>query len=208
MLIRKAKKKTTTPKTHHPMNNTKNNARQRLATIKEALTTRYYPYSFVLITLLYFGINAWANQLYISLPALVHFSLSISIPFALFTFLNAVLVGLVANLLHLRYANLKRISKAGAVGGAGAAAGLIAGACPGCFVGVFPALAGLFGSSLSLLDLPFNGIEILAASAALLAIAIYYLTNPIACAPMPSKKNKQEQTRQKQTRRKGGKRED
>lgn len=58
---------------------------------------------------------------------------------------------------------------------------LLGGACPGCFVGLFPAFVGLFGSTLTLNDLPFGGLEIQIVSGAVLIISLSYLTRETVC---------------------------
>ena len=60
-------------------------------------------------------------------------------------------------------------------------AGVLGGACPGCFVGLFPAVLGLFGVTASLSVLPFYGLEIQAASIVLLIVAIFFLTKETVC---------------------------
>lgn len=152
-----------------------------LSTIKHVLTKKFYPLSFILFSLAYLAINVIANKLYISIQTLYYYAWYISIPFTVLTLLNALLVGLTLNLLIHKYRVLRRISKASALSGVGAAGGLLVGACPGCIVGVFPAVLGLFGSNMALIDLPLYGIEILFVSAVLLIWGSYLLTRPDSC---------------------------
>lgn len=58
---------------------------------------------------------------------------------------------------------------------------LVGGACPGCFVGLFPALVGIFGSTLTLASLPLYGLEIQIASGVILIISLRYLTRNTVC---------------------------
>jgi len=58
---------------------------------------------------------------------------------------------------------------------------LLGGACPGCFVGLFPAFMGIFGSTLQLRDLPFAGLEIQVVSGIILIISLGYLTRKTVC---------------------------
>ena len=60
-------------------------------------------------------------------------------------------------------------------------AGLIGGACPGCFAGIFPAILGLFGSTGTLGILPFNGLEIQAVTILIIIFSVYMLTKPMTC---------------------------
>jgi hypothetical protein len=58
---------------------------------------------------------------------------------------------------------------------------LLGGACPHCFVGLFPAIIGLFGSTMTLANLPLQGFEIQIISSIILIISIYYLQKPTTC---------------------------
>ena len=69
----------------------------------------------------------------------------------------------------------------GSIGFLGVTGGILGGACPGCFVGLFPAFLGLFGMTATLSILPFNGLEIQVASTALLLFSSYFLTKPLTC---------------------------
>ena len=57
------------------------------------------------------------------------------------------------------------------------------GACSACFVGLFPAVLGLFGVTASLTDLPFKGVELQIGSIILLGISIVLLSKPSVCNP-------------------------
>ena len=59
--------------------------------------------------------------------------------------------------------------------------GILGGACPSCFVGLFPAVIGLFGISASLSSLPLFGIEIQVVSAILLLLSLFFLTGNNVC---------------------------
>lgn len=59
--------------------------------------------------------------------------------------------------------------------------GVLGGACPGCFVGLFPAVLGLFGVTATLSILPLYGLEIQAASVGLLVFAVILLTRDTVC---------------------------
>jgi len=60
--------------------------------------------------------------------------------------------------------------------------GVLGGACPGCIVGLFPAVLGIFGGAAAGLDiLPFNGLELQVGSAALLIMSVWFLSKPAVC---------------------------
>ncbi len=75
----------------------------------------------------------------------------------------------------------RNVSTAGGVAAAGIFTGILGGACPGCFVGLFPAVIGLFGVSASLGVLPLYGLELQIVSALFLAGAIALLTRDATC---------------------------
>lgn len=161
----------------------KKSRKQRL---RNAFKGRYL-FLFVLIFFLYIGLNVYLNELYVSLDIWSSYNMLFLIPFALFNFLIVpFLIALTVNLSVLRFKeagtgfDFKDSSKA-SVGGIGALSGLVAGACPGCFVGLFPAFAGFFGINAGLSSLPFLGLELQALSALLLLTAAFLLTKDITC---------------------------
>ncbi len=157
---------------------------KRIVVIKRALTGSYL-FSFIFIVLLYLGINILVNQMYVTGPSvLVSFNPLFLIPFLTLHGIVAVLVGLSINLAHIKYTELKAVqavNKESGITALGIFGGLLGGACPGCFAGLFPAVLGLFGISASLSVLPLYGLEIQAFSAVLLGVSIFLLTKPAVC---------------------------
>ena len=138
-----------------------------------------YFFYFLISVLAYAGIDVWVNQGYVTFPAVLSYQWSISIPFLLFHLLIPLLVGLNVVLMILKIKELKAIT--GSMSAMGAFGGVLGGACPGCFAGLFPGAMGLFGISATLGDLPFNGIEIQVASALLLTLSAVLLSKETAC---------------------------
>ena len=99
----------------------------------------------------------------------------------MFTFLIALLVGLVINLVIIKFKELKHVNKVSGLAAVGLFGGLLGGACPSCFVGLFPAFLGLFGVTASLSSLPLFGLEIQIGSILLLLISVYFLTKNSVC---------------------------
>jgi hypothetical protein len=159
----------------------------RKQTLKEVIFKKPYVYYFFGIFIGYFLLNAWINQLHVTGLGILDYRTSYLVPFLFFLFVVPGLVALNINLVIHKFGELKVMSKkgqlgTGSVGIFGITAGLIGGACPGCLVGLFPALLGLFGiAGTSLSVLPFNGLEIQAASVGLLLVGGYYLTKPVVC---------------------------
>jgi hypothetical protein len=155
--------------------------------LREVSFTRPYVFYFIGVFLLYFGLNVYLNQLNVTgFDVFSMYRVSFGVPFIFFLILVPGLVALNVNLVAYKFKELKHMSKrgqagAGSVGIVGIFGGLLGGACPGCFAGLFPALLGIFGVSATLANLPFNGLEIQAVSAGLLFVSIYFLTKPVSC---------------------------
>jgi len=159
--------------------------KERFDKVKKAVFGKPYRYYFIVVFLLFFAFNIWVNQTYLTGPEVLFHSYRVSflIPFLLFNFLIVLLVPLVVNLSIMKFKDLKEVSTAtgGSVGILGIFSGLLGGACPGCFVGLFPAFLGLFGITASLSVLPFYGLEIQVLSIVLLMISVWLLTRETTC---------------------------
>ncbi|MAF36091.1 hypothetical protein CL622_03160 [archaeon] len=157
---------------------------QRLNKIKQATITKPYVYLFFFVFFAYIGINTIINQIYVTIPTLFQNNLWIVIPFVAFSLITALLVALNVSLVVIKYKELKQITsiqKQGGIAGIGVFGGLLAGACPSCFVGLFPAFLGFFGVTASLSSLPLYGIEIQILSGVLLTVSAFLLTRPNVC---------------------------
>ena len=153
----------------------------RIEKIKGVTLKKPYIYSFIIIFISYLIINIVVNKVYVTAPLLFTYNLKIIIPYILLTLLVALLVATNMNLIYLKIKDLKNVKKAGGLGFIGIFGGILGGACPSCFVGLFPAFLGLFGVTASLSSLPFFGLEILLGSAAILLISIFLLTKDNIC---------------------------
>lgn len=156
--------------------------------LTEVTLKKPYVYSFFAIFIGYFVLNAWINQLFVTgLTIFTSYRISFFIPFLIFLFIVPGLVALNINLVTRKFKELNSMSKhgsagAGGIGIFGIVGGLLGGACPGCLVGLFPAVLGIFGvTGTSLSILPFNGLEIQAVSVGLLLIGVFYLTKSATC---------------------------
>ncbi|GIU68183.1 MAG: hypothetical protein KatS3mg001_033 [Candidatus Pacearchaeota archaeon] len=155
--------------------------KSRIERIKKAIFERPYVFSFIGIFIIYIAINLIINKLYVNFYVFNSFVLWFRIPFLLFNFLIVPsLVALTINLSILRFKEAG-VGKHTGIIGLGAFGGILGGACPGCFVGLFPAFLGLFGLTATLSILPFYGLEIQAASTLLLLVAINLLTRDVIC---------------------------
>lgn len=155
--------------------------KERIKRIKKAITKKPYVFYFIGIFLLYIAINLIVNKLYVNLNVFTSLVLWFRIPFILFGFfIIPFLVALTITLSILRFKEAGFGKHTGA-SGLGIFAGVFGGACPGCFVGLFPAFLGLFGITASLSVLPLFGLEIQFLSAVFLIIAIHLLTKKVVC---------------------------
>ena len=153
----------------------------RIEKIKQAIFTRPYIYSFIIIFTLYLIINFLVNDLSKTIPVLFNFNLNIVIPFLILNLLIAVLIGINVNLIWIRFKEYRKINKEQGLTFIGSFMGFLGGACPGCFSGLFPAFLGFFGVTASLSILPFYGLELLIGSLIILIISIIFLTNDNVC---------------------------
>ena len=149
--------------------------------IKEVTLKRPYLYSFLLIVVAYLGFNIYINQFTEVIPVLLSFNLWFVIPYVLLTFLIGILIAINLNLMFFKLKTVMTVKAEGSMTAVGIFGGLLGGACPGCFVGMLPAVAGAFGVTLSLGALPFNGFEIQVPTAAILLLTTVFLTRKNVC---------------------------
>lgn len=162
----------------------------RLRKIKEAIAKRPYVFYFAGIFLSYIFINLLINNTFATIPNFFKtYKFSFAISFLALNLITAFFVGVVGNLSIIKFKEfrkLKRLNKKGSAAGGGVGVlgiigGIIGGACPGCLVGFFPALLGLFGITASLSILPLHGLEVQIFSSAILMAAIFFLTKEHSC---------------------------
>jgi len=154
--------------------------------LKKVILTKPYIFYFGIVFIIYFVFNFYVNQLYVTgWDIFSTYRVSFFVPFVFFLIFIPILVALNVNLVIHKFGELKSLDKrgnvVGGVGFLGMVGGLIGGACPGCFAGLFPAIVGIFGISATLVNLPFYGLEIQVLSSVFLLISIYYLTKPVKC---------------------------
>ena len=157
---------------------------RRFKRIKRAITEKPYIFYFIGIFLVYVVFNLFINKIYVNLSIFTSFALWFRIPYLLFGFLLIpALVALTINLSIIKFREMRQVKGKGSRGFTflGMFGGVFGGACPGCFVGLFPAVLGLFGITASLSILPLYGLEIQAGSVGLLMIAVILLTRDSVC---------------------------
>jgi len=151
----------------------------RIDNIKKVLRGKYLV-SFLLLFLLFLGLNIYFNDLYVTYEIL--FNLSYGIPFIFLNLAIGTLIGLNINLFFFKYNESKNLNKKGSgLSSLGIFLGFLGGGCPGCIAGIFPAFLGLFGISAGLGILPFNGFEIQIFSVGLLFLSVFILSKDSVC---------------------------
>lgn len=154
--------------------------------IKSSIKNR--PFLFISTIILFLAITSILNKTYLTLPKFFStFKPIFSIPFIL---INIILIPLlVATTITLsveRINQAKSLSgKKGFFGAIGTVLGILGGACPGCFVGLFPAAIGIFGITASVGALPLYGFELGLISIVFLIISINYLSKDNVCKIKP-----------------------
>ena len=171
--------------------------RSRVSTLKLIFSSWQWIITAIVILLGYFAFNFWINQFHETFLLLLSYRLSIIIPYMALSIVAGVLVAL--NLTVVIW-KLKQVSGSRKEAGStsfGVIGGLLAGGCPGCFVGLLPTLTGglaavvsvitlpLFGFEvnwqIALSSLPFLGFEILIPTVVILLTSLYFIAKPDTC---------------------------
>ncbi|MBS3132827.1 hypothetical protein J4470_01700 [Candidatus Woesearchaeota archaeon] len=168
----------------------KEDFRLRWNFVKGVFAGRGYALLFVVLLASYLGFNFWINRFYETLPTLLSLRLSVIAPYAAGTVLISLLVALNITVIIYKLRQVMVFGKEVGVTAVGMFGGTLGGACPGCFVGVFPAVAGLFGVTATLSSLPFLGFEILIPTLLVALVALYLVAKPLTCAPDNASKKK------------------
>ena len=123
-----------------------------------------YIYLMLLIFLIYIILNLFISGFYETVILIVRYSeavnwvkLSLSIALSL---VIAILIAINTTYLYINYKQKKICKKEATTTSMATIGGLITGFCPLCITGLFPVIFGIFGISLSLASLPFQGIEV------------------------------------------------
>ncbi|MBI2045774.1 hypothetical protein HYT23_06960 [Candidatus Pacearchaeota archaeon] len=157
--------------------------KRRFERIKNIFVKRSYLLIFIISFISYVLFNIYINKLYITYTTLF-LNLKFGTAFVGVSLVVSLLIATNVSLVIMRFREMKMLGilgKQGGVTGIGVFGGLLGGACPGCFAGVFPAFLGLFGATVTLNILPLYGLEIQLLSAVILLISTFYLTKDITC---------------------------
>jgi hypothetical protein len=158
--------------------------RRRIDEIKEITLKPPYLYMFLVILISYFAFNIYINNFYEIIPFFLNFNLAFLIPYTALTILIGLLVAANMTIVIWKLKNvlkLKDVKEEGSFTIFGMFGGLLGGACPGCFVGLLPTIAGVFGVTVTLSSLPFYGFEIQIPTAIILLGTLIFATRKNVC---------------------------
>jgi len=146
--------------------------------IKEVLTNKKYLTVGIIAGLIHLSIYYWqvtttAGSFLSFAKAFVGWYVFASVPLA---FLIAGLIGLTVALFAARLKEFRNFKSASASSSGGLFLGTLASGCPGCAIGLFPLVAGVFGISATLGSLPFGGVELQLVSVGLLGGSVFLLS--------------------------------
>lgn len=142
------------------------------------------PWSFLFVFWGYILFNELLNKTHVIFKRLyIDFNFLFSTAFIFINFLFVpLLVSLTLNLSFDKIKDLKYVIRSsGVFSFLGLFGVLLGGACPSCFIGLFPAVVGLLGLGFTLYDMPFHGLEIQILSSIVLIISLHYLTRDTTC---------------------------
>ncbi len=163
--------------------------RSRIDTIKAVLGERAYLGLFFVYLVLYVFINFLINQFDEVIPFFLDYNLVFVVPYFALTVLIAVTVALNLTIITYKIKKVRGLGDGKKEKGAtflGAIGGFLGGACPGCFVGLLPTIAGVFGVTVTLSSLPFLGFEIQIPTLLVLLVGLYIVANPLTCKISPA----------------------
>ncbi len=149
--------------------------------VRAVFSSVNYLLLFLFFIVLYLGINVWANRFYEVIGVFLSFRLSFVIAYALITLLIGAGIALTWTIIAYKLKQMVSVRKDAGMTAVGIFGGLLGGACPGCFVGLFPTLAGVFGITATLSSLPFFGFEIQVLTLIIVLITLYIISNPLTC---------------------------
>jgi len=150
--------------------------------MRDAIFSKPYSFYFIFFFLLYLALNIYINKLHVTYRLLYH-NLYYGIPMVILSISVAAFVAMNINLIIMKFKELKKVnSSAGGITTIAIFLGIMGGACPGCIVGLFPIVMGMFGgAAFSLSVLPFYGLELQVASLILLIIGARLMSKPAVC---------------------------
>jgi len=149
--------------------------------IRTVLSSKAYLLLFVALIIGYFALNLWINQFYEILPFFLSYRLSFIIPYFLLTLLIGIGIAMNLTVIFYKLRQVMSVQKDLGMTAFGAIGGMMGGACPGCFVGLLPTVAGVFGVTVTLSSLPFLGFEIQIPTLLVVGGTLYVVAKPLTC---------------------------
>jgi len=137
---------------------------------------------FFLWIIIFSWINIYFNDLLVLWFSFLDYENYIKIPYIIFGILNTLLVWLSINLLIDKMKEIKTINpKTGFFSFLWTFIALLTGSCPWCIAGIFPVFVWMFGSNVTMYNLPFHWTELQVLSFVFLVFWIYFLSKDMTC---------------------------
>ena len=154
--------------------------KERGSNIKYVLSLPTYSFLFFFFFFGYISIQIYVNDLFMTLPSLIERGVYF-IFFIAFHILSGALIALSLILAIVRIQELREMSIHSGTSVFALTISLLAGGCPGCLAGLFPAMMSIFGITASLSILPFYGFELQVISIILSLVSVYFLSGDLVC---------------------------
>lgn len=155
--------------------------RSRYLTVRTILSHTTYKLIFLIILIMYFAFNFWINQFYTLIQNILHYNLAFVIPFFSLAVFIGIGIALSLTIVIYKFTQIMSFQKEAGMTAVGGFLGLLGGACPGCFVGLLPSLAAVFGLTVTLGTLPFLGFELQVPTFFIVGATLYWVSNPLTC---------------------------
>lgn len=153
--------------------------------IKENLSWKNLLFFFLWVAI-FLWINIYFNDLLVLWFSFLNYENYIKIPYIIFGILNTLLVWLSVNLLIDKMKEIKTLNpKTWFFSFIWTFFALLTWACPWCVAGIFPVFVWMFGSNMTMYNLPFHWAELQLLSFVFLVFWIYFLSKNMTCKIKP-----------------------
>ena len=149
--------------------------------IKENLSWKNLLFFFLWVAI-FLWINIYFNDLLVLWFSFLSYENYIKIPYIIFGISNTLLVWLSVNLLIDKMKEIKTLNpKTWFFSFIWTFFALLTWACPWCIAGIFPVFVWMFGSNMTMYNLPFHWTELQVLSFVFLVFWIYFLSKDMTC---------------------------
>ncbi len=145
---------------------------------------------FLISSIAFLAVTVFINELHVVYRMWFSLAPWMIIGLVILNIVVAILFATIVNLMILRIKESRKASASMGVAPVGIFAGILGGACPGCFTGLLPSFMALLGVGIIVADLPLRGAEFLLGSVGLMSLSVYLLAKPADCKVKVKKKKK------------------